>query len=330
MQFLAGRYGGCMKEPEHPALQSYDIIGDIHGYASILEKLLRKLGYNESSGSWRHPGGRKVLFLGDFIDRGPEIRRTLEIARAMTRGGAAVAVMGNHEYNALLYHTKSADGAWLRPHSAKNVRQHAVTLAQFWDARDEWEECLAWFTTLPLWLDLGGVRAVHANWSDRLVAAHPEWRNLDPDLLRRSTKRDSAEFEHCEVLLKGAEIALPAGSYFTDKENTVRSKIRLKWWLAARGLTYRQLCMPESDTVPETPIPPSVENLCGGYAPEAPPLFFGHYWLPFETGEKLIAPNVACLDFSVAKDGPLTAYRWDGEQILDERKLVFAWDKSHP
>ena len=52
--------------------QPYDIIGDIHGYADVLETLLRKLGYEKPTGIWRHPAGRKVLFLGDFIDRGPD------------------------------------------------------------------------------------------------------------------------------------------------------------------------------------------------------------------------------------------------------------------
>jgi hypothetical protein len=51
-------------------------------------------------------------------------------------------------------------------------------------------------------------------------------------------------------------------------------------------------------------------------------VFFGHYWM---TGKPVIVkPNIACLDWSVAKeDGYLVAYRFDGEQILDNRKLVW-------
>lgn len=54
----------------------YDIIGDIHGYAEPLQRLLEKLDYTESNGTWRHPD-RKVIFVGDYIDRGPAIRETL-------------------------------------------------------------------------------------------------------------------------------------------------------------------------------------------------------------------------------------------------------------
>ena len=47
----------------------YDIIGDIHGHADELEKLLEKLDYSWTDGCYRH-SNRKVIFLGDFIDRG--------------------------------------------------------------------------------------------------------------------------------------------------------------------------------------------------------------------------------------------------------------------
>ena len=213
----------------------------------------------------------------------------------------------------------------------KNVNLHAATLAQFWDHRDEWEGYLAWFATLPLWVDFGGLRAVHANWDDHLVTANPEWRFLDGELLFRSSVRGSREFEHCEILLKGAESKLPEGCYFTDKEKIVRNKMRVRWWLSAKGWTYHELCMPlpaQSDKVPHEVVPQGFEALCPGYPADAPPLFFGHYWLPFEEKAELIAPNVACLDFSVAEDGALFAYRWDGEQKLDTKKMVFARDRE--
>jgi hypothetical protein len=44
----------------------FDIIGDIHGQADKLEALLRKLGYREAAGAWRHPE-RHAIFVGDFI-----------------------------------------------------------------------------------------------------------------------------------------------------------------------------------------------------------------------------------------------------------------------
>ena len=60
----------------------YDLIGDIHGHADALQQLLRQLGYSRREGVYRHPE-RTTIFLGDFIDRGPKIRETLEIVRPM-------------------------------------------------------------------------------------------------------------------------------------------------------------------------------------------------------------------------------------------------------
>ena len=78
----------------------YDLIGDIHGHAEELAALLEMLGYRKSAGVYRHPE-RQAIFFGDFIDRGPRIRETLEIVRTMVEHGSALAVMGNHEWNAL-------------------------------------------------------------------------------------------------------------------------------------------------------------------------------------------------------------------------------------
>ena len=89
--------------------EKYDIVGDIHGHADKLERLLRRLGYEERDGIYRH-ASRQLIFVGDFIDRGAEIRRTLQLVRAMVDAGTARAVMGNHEFNALLYHTKGPEG----------------------------------------------------------------------------------------------------------------------------------------------------------------------------------------------------------------------------
>ena len=68
----------------------YDLIGDIHGHADELVELLEALGYQKAQGVYRHPE-RKVIFLGDFIDRGPKIRQVLEIVRPMIEEGKALA-----------------------------------------------------------------------------------------------------------------------------------------------------------------------------------------------------------------------------------------------
>jgi hypothetical protein len=100
---------------------NYDIIGDIHGHADALERLLQKLGYTRKFGVYSHPEERQVVFVGDFIDRGPKIRETLHIVRDMVLSGNAQAVMGNHEFNAISFHTPHTEkGGFFRDHSLKN------------------------------------------------------------------------------------------------------------------------------------------------------------------------------------------------------------------
>ena len=83
-----------MKNLDLAAGQGYDVIGDIHGYADALRRLLIKLGYTEVDGAFRHES-RKAIFVGDFVDRGPEQREVLRIARAMCEAETAFALLGN-------------------------------------------------------------------------------------------------------------------------------------------------------------------------------------------------------------------------------------------
>ncbi|MEM9036572.1 MAG: polynucleotide kinase-phosphatase [Actinomycetota bacterium] len=75
----------------------FDIIGDVHGCADELVQLLERLGYETDAPAFTHPDGRRALFLGDLVDRGPASDRVLEIAMAMVEAGTALCILGNHE-----------------------------------------------------------------------------------------------------------------------------------------------------------------------------------------------------------------------------------------
>lgn len=75
----------------------FDIIGDVHGCASELVTLLTRLGYERSGEGFVHPEGRRVIFVGDLVDRGPDSPGVLAIAMAMVESGQALCVLGNHE-----------------------------------------------------------------------------------------------------------------------------------------------------------------------------------------------------------------------------------------
>ena len=76
----------------------FDLIGDIHGCREEMDALLQTLGYvADGEGVPRHPAGRKVVFLGDLVDRGPDTPGVLRRVMAMVAGGSALCVPGNHD-----------------------------------------------------------------------------------------------------------------------------------------------------------------------------------------------------------------------------------------
>jgi polynucleotide kinase-phosphatase len=76
----------------------FDIIGDVHGCCDELEDLLRRLGYSTNGdGAWSHSEGRRAIFVGDLVDRGPRIADTLKTVMTMSQAGSALCVPGNHD-----------------------------------------------------------------------------------------------------------------------------------------------------------------------------------------------------------------------------------------
>ncbi len=303
----------------------YDLIGDIHGHADELVQLLETLGYGKTQGAYRHPE-RKVIFLGDFIDRGPKIREVLEIVRPMVEEVTALAVMGNHELNALAFHTEDPlrAGTFLRKRNTKNIRQHGQTILQLSDK--ELASTLDWFRTLPMWLDLDDLRAVHACWDEQKIAAISaaleEHGGITPSFLYSACKKGAGLLPHVDAILKGKEAKLPEGASFTDKDGHARCEMRTRWYLSPEYQTYRTYAL-QSDELPcDLEIEEAVVKAAAPYPTTAKPVFVGHYWLSAKR-PAILADNVACLDFSVAKGGFLCAYRWHGEQKLSNDNFVW-------
>jgi hypothetical protein len=176
----------------------------------------------------------------------------------MVDAGAALAVMGNHELNAIAWHTPDPrnSGEYLRPHHSakwgeKNRKQHAAFLAEVEDKPALHAEIIAWFLSLPLWLDLPELRVVHACWHGSFMAwLSPqlyEGRYLTRDLMVPATdepaheaEKDNATptvFKAVEALTKGIEIPLPSGQDFRDKDGIPRNRVRVRWW-DEPGVTY--------------------------------------------------------------------------------------------
>lgn len=301
-----------------------DFIGDVHGHADELEALLKGLGYAERGGCYRHVHpDRHAVFLGDYIDRGPQQLRSVDVVRRMRDAGVATALMGNHEHNAIGWFREDPDrpGHHLRVHGSKNRAQHGAFLAQVGEGSPLHRELIEWMETLPLAWSFRGARAVHACWHPgklAAVAGHASRHgSLTENALVASFRKGSQIRDAVEILTKGIEADLPDGIRFRDKDGHLRTKTRLRWWDAtAKTIAEASVGEDWEGGEPTVPLPAEVS-----VAPSRVdgPVFFGHYWM---TGEpKLLAPNAACLDFSVAKAGHVCAYTWTGERVLDPAAL---------
>jgi hypothetical protein len=323
---------------------SIDFIGDVHGHCEELRQLLKKLGYVESCGAFRYPGGgRSVVFLGDYIDRGGEARETVNLVRAMRDAGSAVALMGNHEFNALSFWQQngfggghvihSIRGGYLREHAFNKVAIHARTVECYKGRKSEFLEMLDFLKTLPFYIETESFRAQHACFDTQCAEMLKKERirsfadgNFD-ELIARANDQyceyGDSLFDPINIFLKGPEMDLPDGITFCDGEGVVRKRCRLRWWLDPKDATLRELSFQPGVELPALDVPADIKDR-SFYGESERPVFFGHYWL---TGlPKLIRDNVCCLDFSVAGyrgDGRLVAYRFDGEQKLDESKFVW-------
>jgi hypothetical protein len=306
----------------------YDIIADIHGRFDKLAALMARLGYARHGASFEPPPGHKALFLGDLIDTKPGhpfpggIRATLHAVKAMCDRGDALCLMGNHEWNAILYHTTGPDGRWLRHHGSRNRWIHQGTLDDFPDhasPASEWRTVwLPWLRTLPVSLDLGGFRAVHACWDEESLAILDGGNTQDDDFLLACADPCAPESTAIDAVLKGLEIPLPHPHFIVDRSGTARHQIRARWWEApAEGATCRDLVFPASEEIHPVPVAREARAMFRPYPHAARPVFFGHYFKPADSPTHPERHNVACLDHSAGADGPLLAYRWQGEAAIN-------------
>lgn len=260
-------------------------------------------------------------------------RETVDLVRRMVEADDAIAILGNHEYNAILWHTAGADGEPLRSHTAAHRRQHEATLHSYAESHhsSSLREAINWFKTLPFSFETERLRAIHATWDRRILerlSALSKNRSsplMDETFLLRSGIDGTEEKNAVETLLKGVEIELPDHTGYHDKDGVFRRTTRIRWWIdpdtikKGQMLPLSDVAMPPADTLlkdlyVEAPSLP----LCGDNDPR--PVFFGHYWL---TGPPSpLSPTVVCLDYSVARGGHLCAYRWEDDQKITAERFV--------
>jgi hypothetical protein len=179
-----------------------------------------------------------------------------------------------------------------------------------------------WFRSLRPTLDLGGIRVVHAWWHDdhvkRVNDAWPQGRPMDDDFLFAAYDGSCPEWAAMEGLTKGLEVRLPEGHSFMDHGGAVRHEVRTRWWLPEPSSLGDVAILDGGcdESLSTVPLPADYP----GRPVDGAPVFIGHYWLTGRPG--LQTDRVACLDYSAARNGPLVAYRWNGEVDLDPASLV--------
>jgi hypothetical protein len=267
-----------------------DILADVHGEFDALLSLLAHLGYAFDG---QHPEGRRLVFLGDLTDRGPDSPAVVDLVQSLVSAGLAQCVLGNHELNLLRGQVKHGNGWYHGRTEALDKSGRVVPQVLADDAIRE--RCLSLFRRLPLALEREDLRVVHACWEPALI-----------DLLREETEiltvfqrfRDQIEAELSQtgttekserdlalqnrnpvkVVNSGLERRAPRPYYAGGK---VRSEERVPWWDAYNDEAW---CV------------------------------FGHYWrqrLPSDDGEypfgqtplysALGNGRAMCIDYSAGK-----------------------------
>jgi protein phosphatase len=149
----------------------FDIIGDVHGCADELHELMGKLGYQVVWGEDRGtrtvavtpPAGRKAIFLGDLVDRGPNSPDVLRLVMSMTAAGTAYCVQGNHERKL---------GRWMGGRKVTIAHGLQETIDQLETADRGLKEALPAFIDdlrSHFWLDGGRLAVAHAGLKAEMI-----------------------------------------------------------------------------------------------------------------------------------------------------------------
>lgn len=150
--------------PDHRDLKGpFDVIGDVHGCADELLKLLDLMGYQISQtgdATWPvsvvPPQGRRAVFVGDLVDRGPKSMLVIKIVRRMIADGHALTVVGNHDEKFL---------RWLKGNDVTVSHGLEQTIRDFEGEPDgARDDLIVFLSEIPihLWLDGGKVAVAHA------------------------------------------------------------------------------------------------------------------------------------------------------------------------
>ena len=274
-----------------------DLIGDIHGHYQELQKILKILGYSYLKDELSHPENRKIGFVGDFINRGPQSVEVLTLVKSLCESGKAITVLGNHEFRLI---QNSVAG--------KKIPR-------------EYKPFIPWLRTLPLFLELKTLRMVHAVWHFSSIELLRGKSVEDDSFIWDTLEKKSSYKLAVDRILSGIKLSIPKELKLKDRFVVERTKGRLKWWKDLRGKPYAKCFL--------SPMFPPIEDKgptddefheLQPYSKDERPVFIGHYCLP-PTVPK-VNGQVVCLDGCVTCDNTLWGYRHDDSESVDASNLI--------
>lgn len=141
-----------------------DIVGDVHGEIGALESLLARLGYDAHG---EHSQGRRLVFVGDLCDRGPDSPAVVALVSTLVGRGLAQCLLGNHELNVLRQQRKHGNHWFFGDDNPEHEKQFGPTALV---KPDESARIREFFAALPIALERSDLRVVHAAWHDESIA----------------------------------------------------------------------------------------------------------------------------------------------------------------
>lgn len=292
-------------------MYSLDFIGDIHGHYSKFIQLIEKLGYcyDSTSNMYLHPQGRKLVVLGDFINVGMNNSDVLSCLYNMSKKGNAYIISGNHEYFLALLYVKTIQN--------KNTlwyyiqRHYFPIYTEFVNKKELLYSYIEWLLELPIFIDFGKSKAIHAIWDENAIKF----------VKNHNSIKQMIDYISINPKFKDQLNKLIMGITYKSKNNMNKPIFfRFKWWENSDNIPINQLFVHKTEHFPlqlEKDI--NLESM--KIKTTHYPVFFGHYNLqgfPYLTN-----PTKCCLDFGGAKGGFLTAYRWNGEDVLNANNIIY-------
>lgn len=251
-----------------------DIVGDVHGEIDALRSLLLHLGYAPDG---THPDDKRLVFVGDLTDRGPDSPAVVDLVASLVAAGQAQCVLGNHDLNILLGERKH-DNHWFFGEPWPLDGSDEPTPAMLADDKVR-QRVLDFFESLPLVLEREGLRVVHACWDDgmvEIVRSAEDVRSLHDEYVHsinarhNGSKRDEIDqgleqqnLNPVKVLTSGRERRVERPFESSGK---LRYEQRVPWW---EEYTATPMCV------------------------------FGHY--SNYRGATTLSSRAICIDFAVAK-----------------------------